>query len=145
VPAPESGTNVKTKKTELRIESMLSEGFSIGVSHLIVCPRPAPAVFKDFDSPLHCCNYLSSSFSLQAPLLPFWGSAGPLGNANTPFRPNAKTPRLWHPVFPCIFDTFRLHPDTAGTNLRRSIALRMSRSNSFYTPKQHFFNLTTSS
>jgi hypothetical protein len=51
----------------------------------------------------------------------------PLGTANTPFRPNAKTLPLQHPVFPCIFDTFRLHPDAAGTNRKRSIALRMAR------------------
>ena len=54
----------------------------------------------------------------------------PFGSANAPFRPNAKTPPPRHPVFPCIFDTFRLHPDTAGANRRRSIALRMDRNKS---------------
>src|SRR5271169_4996578 len=45
---------------------------------------------------------------------PFWIT-------NTLFRPNAKTPPLRHPVFPCIFDTFRLHPDIALANRSRPI------------------------
>jgi hypothetical protein len=56
-----------------------------------------------------------------------------LGTANTPFRPNAKTPPLRHPVFPCIVDTSRLHPDAASANRRRSIALRMPRNKSLGT------------
>lgn len=50
--------------------------FIIGISHLIVCPRPAWAVFQDFDSRLHCCKYFSSFFSVPALSFLFRGSAG---------------------------------------------------------------------
>jgi hypothetical protein len=46
----------------------------IGISHLIVCPRLALAVFQDFDSPPHGCEFFPSSFSFHTPFFLFPGS-----------------------------------------------------------------------
>ena len=39
------------------------------------------------------------------------------------FLRDEKTPPPWFRVFPCIFNTFGLHPDVAVANFRRSIDL----------------------
>ena len=102
----------------------------IGISHLASCPRPAWAVFQDFDSPLHCCKYFSSSFSFHALFFLFRGSAGTILDHQHAFPSECKDSASAAPVFLCIFDTFRVHPDIAVANLSRPIRSRIAWNNS---------------
>ena len=100
------------------------------ISHLVSCLGPAWTLFVIFFQ-LH---RFASPFS--SPPSVFLWHRGALRcdlSFSHAFRPDAKTPFPWFPLFSCESFHFLLHPDAAAGNLSRPIPSRIARNNSLGT------------